>query len=181
MTTAFVDRLAAVAGSMGGGSTGTPKIRKSNFDGAEAFVLLMSPNQAFQMRQSGTGNNGWLDMQKALATSKGKDTEAFKGGLGMYNGIVMHEHQAVVTFGDYGGATTAAARALLLGMQAGVIAFGSPGSGLRFGWHEETRDNGNQVVITTSTICGVKKTTFNGKDYGVIAADTINYINSAAA
>jgi len=175
MSTVFLDRLAAMTKSMGGGSTGTPKIRPANFEGAEAFVLLMSPNQAYAMRQSGNNAGGWLDMQKALATSKGKDTEAFKGGLGMYNGILMHEHQAVITFSDYGGATTAAARALLLGMQAGVIAFGSPGSGLRFGWHEETRDNGNQVVITTSTICGVKKTTFNGKDYGVVAADTINY------
>jgi hypothetical protein len=53
-----------------------------------------------------------------------------------------------------------------------VVAFGSPGSGLRFDWNEETRDNGNQVVITTSSIFGIKKTTFNGKDFGVMAIDT---------
>jgi hypothetical protein len=44
-----------------------------------------------------------------------------------------------------------------------VCAFGSPGTGLRFDWHEETRDNGNQVVISTNTIFGIKKCTFNGE------------------
>lgn len=168
-----VDRLVAIAGNMGGGSQGTPKIRKPSFGGAEAFVLLMSPTQAYWMRQD-SAVNSWLDIQKSLVTNKGKDTEAFKGGLGMYNGVLMHEHQAVIQFSTYGGGTAPAARALFLGMQAGVIAFGSPGQGLRFGWHEETRDNGNQIVITTSTICGVKKTTFNGKDFGVIAMDSTN-------
>lgn len=175
MSTAFIDYLVAAAGNMGGGTSGTPKIRKCKFGGAEAFVLLMSPYQAYQMRQSGANAGGWLDMQKALATSVGRDTEAFKGGLGMYNGVVLHEHQAVIQFSNYGaGSDQPAARALFMGQQAGVIAFGSPGAGLRFGWHEETRDNGNQIVITTSTIAGVKKTTFNGKDFGIMAADTIN-------
>lgn len=176
MSSAFIDYLVAAAGNMGGGSLGVPKIRKPKFGAAEAFVLVMSPYQAYQLRQSGATSGGWLDMQKALATSVGRDTEAFKGGLGMYNGVLLHEHQAVIKFSDYGATTNQnAARALFLGQQAGVIAFGSPGQGLRFGWHEETRDNGNQIVITTSTIAGVKKTTFNGKDFGVIAADTIDY------
>ena len=53
-----------------------------------------------------------------------------------------------------------------------TMAFGSAGTGLRFDWHEETRDNGNQVVISTNSIFGINKTTFNSKDYGVIAIDT---------
>jgi hypothetical protein len=48
---------------------------------------------------------------------------------------------------------------------------------LRFDWHEETRDNGNQAVITTSSIFGVKKTSFKtdafgSLDFGVIAIDS---------
>lgn len=168
-----VDRLVAAAGTMGGGTQGTPKIRKSNFGGQEAFVLLMSPNQAYWMRQSST-TNSWLDVQKALSTSVGRETEAIKGGLGMYNGVILDEHQAAIKFSTYGAGAAPAARALFLGRQAGVIAFGSPGNGLRFGWNEETRDNGNQIVITTNTIVGIKKTTFNGKDYGVIAMDATN-------
>lgn len=63
-----------------------------------------------------------------------------------------------------------------MGAQAGVMAFGSPGTGMRYGWHEETRDNGNQVVITTSSIFGVKKSVFEiegeKQDHGVYGIDT---------
>jgi len=63
-----------------------------------------------------------------------------------------------------------------MGTQAMVCAFGSPGTGLRFDWHEETRDNGNQVVISTSTIFGVKKGRFTvdgtAYDFGVVAVDS---------
>lgn len=176
MSFALIERALAIAGNMGGGTGGTPKIRKPRFGGAaEAFVILMSPYQAYAMRKTAAASGNWLDMQKALATAVGRDAEAFKGGLGMWNGAVLHEHQAVITFDNYGASSNKpAARALLLGQQAGVVAFGSAGSGLRFGWNEETRDNGNQIVITTNTICGIKKTTFNGKDFGVIAIDTNN-------
>lgn len=175
MTLALIERATAIAGSMGGGTSGTPRIRKASFGaGAEAFIILMSPLQAYALRKS-TASNAWLDLQKSLSTAVGRDSEAFKGGLGMWNGAVLHEHQAVIKFNNYGvGTNKDAARALLLGQQAGVVAFGSPGNGLRFGWNEETRDNGNQIVITTNTICGIKKTTFNGKDFGVIAIDTMN-------
>jgi hypothetical protein len=83
----------------------------------------------------------------------------------------------VVTFNNAGaGGNVNAARALFMGAQAAVMAFGSPGNNLRFDWHEETRDNGDKVVITTSSIFGVKKTTFDtpagALDFGVFSLDT---------
>jgi N4-gp56 family major capsid protein len=91
----------------------------------------------------------------------------------MYNNVVLHEAKPVIRFADYGaGSNVAAARALFLGSQAGVMAYGSPGAGHRFDWHEEARDNGNQVVVTTAAIVGMKKCRFNGKDFGVIAVDS---------
>jgi hypothetical protein len=65
-----------------------------------------------------------------------------------------------------------AARGLFLGRQALVMAYGSPGSGLRYDWHEETRDNGNQVVITSSSILGCKAVVFNSKRFGNMCFDT---------
>jgi N4-gp56 family major capsid protein len=175
LTLGLIDRIVALAGTMGGGIQGIPKIRKAKFGGQESFVLLISPFQAYTLRKSAASAGNWLDMQKALATSSGKDTEAFKGGIGMWNGVLVHEHQAVISFDNYGvGTNKPAARALFLGQQAGVVAFGSPGSGLRYKWNEETRDNGNQIVITTNTIFGLKKTQFNGKDFGMISVDTNN-------
>jgi N4-gp56 family major capsid protein len=132
----------------------------------------MNPWQEYDVRTA-TGTGQWLDIQKAAATAEGKSSPIFKGGLGMYNNVVLHEHEGIIRFNDYGsGGNVEAARALFMGAQAAVCAFGSPGNGLRFDWHEESRDNGNQAVITTSSIFGVKKVTFNGKDFGLMAIDT---------
>lgn len=166
------DRLQAKATMMGGGVQGTPQIQPVMVDGEEHYVLVMTPWDEYNVRTS-TSTGQWLDIQKAAATALGKSSPIFKGGLGMYNNIVLHSHKSVIRFSNYGaGANLAASRSLFLGEQAAVMAFGSPGTGLRFDWVETDRDNKNQVVISTSTIVGVKKTTFNGKDYGVIAVDS---------
>lgn len=175
LTTTTIERLQVKADMMGGGTQQVPQIQPIMIDGEEHYVLLMNPFQAYDLRvASGTG--GWLDIQKAAAAAEGRNNPIFKGGLGMYNNTVLHKHKSVVRFNDYGaGANVFAARALFMGVQAGVVAFGSPGTGLRFDWHEESRDNGNQAVISTSTICGVKKCTFTigstATDFGVIAVE----------
>jgi hypothetical protein len=47
---------------------------------------------------------------------------------------------------------------------------------MRFDWYEESRDNGDKVVISTSSIFGIKKATYNvegtNQDFGVFALDT---------
>lgn len=174
MTLAPIDKAVAYAEMMGGGAQGTPQLQPIQIDGETHYVCVMSPYQAYDLRTN-TGTNDWMDIQKALAAALGKNSPILKGGLGMHNDVVLHKHPNVVRFTDYGSAspgTVEAHRALFMGIQAAVCAFGSPGTGLRFGWNEETRDNGNRVVISTNTIVGVKKVTFNSKDFGVIAIDT---------
>lgn len=175
MTVGLVDKLVAKATMMGGGTTEIPQIQPIKIDGEEHFVLLMDPYSSYNLRASAATAGSWMDIQKAAATALGKSSPIFKGGLGMYNNVVLHEHKSVIRFTDYGAGSVEATRCLFLGSQAGVCAFGSPGSGLRFDWHEETRDNGNEIVITTNTIVGIKKCTFttgNGtNDFGVIAVD----------
>jgi N4-gp56 family major capsid protein len=167
-----VDRLVTKAQMMGGGTQGTPQIQPIMVEGEERYVLVMSPFDEYQLRTN--GNTGqWLDIQKALTTAIGNSSPIFKGGLGIYNDVVLHKHKAVIRFSDYGaGANLPASGSLFLGEQAAVCAFGSPGTGLRYDWFEETRDNGNQVVISTNVIFGIKKCTFNSKDYGVIRVDS---------
>ncbi|WP_163525929.1 phage capsid family protein, partial [Klebsiella oxytoca] len=83
--------------------------------------------------------------------------------LGMIGNTILHKHKSVVRFGDYGaGGNVAAARALYLGRQALVLAFGSPGNGLRFDWSEVPLDHGNDIEICAGAIFGIKKTRFNG-------------------
>ncbi len=172
MTLSEIDKAVAYATMMGGGTQEIPKIQPIMIDGEKHYVCVMNPWQVYDVRTAlDTGK--WLDLQKAAASAEGKSSPIFKGGLGMYNNVVLHEHECLIRFNDYGsGGNVEACRSLFLGVQAAVCAFGSPGSGLRFDWHEEARDNGNQAVITTSSIFGVKKVTFNGKDFGVMAIDT---------
>lgn len=176
MSLTAVERLVVRATMMGGGVQGVPQIQPVMIDGEEHYVLLMNPFQAYDIRTN-TSTGQWLDIQKAVAASTGRDNPMFKGALGMHNNVLLHSHKSVVRFSDYGaGANIAAARALFMGMQAAVVAFGSPGTGLRFDWTEDTDDRGNQAVITTSSIFGVKKCTFTIQgtptDFGVIAVDT---------
>jgi N4-gp56 family major capsid protein len=172
MSVNLIERAVARAEVMGGGTQEVPQIQPVMIDGEEHYCIVMHPFQAYDLRSS-TGTSDWLEIQKAAAGAEGRNSPIFKGSLGMHNNVLLHKHKNVVRFSDYGaGANVAAARALFLGEQAAVCAFGSPGNNLRFDWHEETRDNGNQLVISTSSIFGVKKTTYNGKDYGVIALDT---------
>ncbi len=174
MDTALIDRLVTTAEMLGGegNGDGLTAIQPVKINGEDHYVLVMNPWQAHNLRTD-TGATGWLEIQKAAAGAEGRKSPIFSGGMGMHNGVVLHSHKSAIRFNDYGaGSNVSAARALFLGEQAGVVAFGSPGTGFRFDWYEEARDNNNQAVITTACIWGCKKATFNGVDFGVIAADT---------
>jgi N4-gp56 family major capsid protein len=176
MSTLPIDRAVAYAEMMGGGGPAyseVPQLQKVDVEGQECYLCVMDPYQKFNLRRNTTSND-WADIQKALVTAQGKDNAFFKGGIGTWNGVVLHSHQNVIrwTSGDGGFTNAAASIALFCGLQAGTIAFGSPGQDLRFGWHEEGRDNNNRVVISTHTIWGFKKVTFNSLDFGVMVIYT---------
>lgn len=172
----LIDRLVAIARTLGGGTTGIPKIRPMRIDGNDRYVFLMHPFDEEALRIN-TSTGQWIDIQKAAAAAQGQGNPIFQGGMGMYNNVIMHSHQIVVRFNDYGvGVNLPASRCIFMGAQALVQAFGSPGNGLRFDWHEETDDRGNELIIDTSAIMGIKKTRFNGNDYGVISADVYSRV-----
>ncbi|MFN4169423.1 MAG: N4-gp56 family major capsid protein [Pannonibacter phragmitetus] len=141
-------------------------------DGEAHFCMLMSPYQETDLRIE-TGAGGWLEIQKAAATAEGsRKNNIFRGGLGMINNVVLHSHESVIRFNDYGsGSNVAAARALYMGRQAGVVAYGSTG-GTRASWSEESKDHGNELEVCAGYILGTKKTKFNNSDFGVMAVDT---------
>lgn len=140
-------------------------------EGEERYVMLMSKFQEHDLRME-SGAQGWLEIQKSLATAEGRSSKIVKGGLGMINNVVLHSHRNAIRFSDYGaGANIAASRALFMGRQAGVIAYGTEG-GMRFTWKEKLKDFDNEPTVASGTIFGVKKTRFNGKDFGVLSVDT---------
>ncbi|MRX32813.1 N4-gp56 family major capsid protein [Aminobacter sp. MDW-2] len=170
MSRAIIERATVKARMMRSKDPTTANMLPVMINGEGHYVCIMSPFQEHDMRTS--AGSDWLDIQKAAAASEGRNNPIFKGGLGMVNNVVLHSHESAIRFNDYGaGNNVEAARALFLGRQAGVVAYGSS-SGLRFAWTEETTDHGNEPTIASGVILGVKKTRFNNKDFGVISIDT---------
>lgn len=172
----IVDSARVRADSQGGGATNIPVMQPCVVDGEEVFVLVMHTFQEDDLRKD-VGTGGWLEIQKAAAAAVGFKSPLFKSALGMYRNVILHSHRNVIRHNNHGASQNVeTARALFMGAQAGVMAFGSPGTGMRYGWFEETADRGNQVVITTSSIFGIKKSVFNidgvDQDHGVYAVDT---------
>lgn len=167
----LIDKAVVKARTYGGGTKGGSRVVPMRINGEDKYVLLMHEFQAYDLRANSSSTQ-WMDIQKAAAASNGNRNPIFTGTLGEYNGVILHSHNAVVRIMAGTGNTQPCARASLMGRQALVMAYGSPGSNLRFDWHEEQRDNGNQVVIASSCIAGVKKTRFNNKDFGAFTLST---------
>lgn len=179
----LVDRLVARAETMGGDGTDELSMLPCNVEDEDKYVMLMHTYQADALKSSASTGQ-WLDIQKAAAAAQGQRSPIFTGAMGEYNGVVLHKHRNVIQFSDYGaGANLPAARALFLGSQAGLVAFGSPSGGpasdrRRFDWSEEVKDHGDKVKIGSNAIFGVKKATYKSRDgsvtrdFGVMAVDT---------
>ena len=157
-----VERCVAMADTL------NPMLRPFNIKGERKFVMVMHTYQAFSLRTSVTEND-WLAIHKA--TDRGKGALMYKDSLGEYADVILHKHRNCIRFSNYGAGTITAARALFLGAQAGLIAYGQNSSPNRYNWNEEKDDRGNALAITAGTIFGVKRTIFNGKSFGVIAVD----------
>lgn len=150
--------------------TSDPMIQPFLINGENRFVLLMHTWQAYDLRRT-VSENDWLQIHKAV---DGMKSPIFQNSLGEYAGIILHKHRNVIRFDSTTGcaAGQTAARALFLGAQAGIIAWGGGGAYGRYSWNEETDDRGNALAITSGTIYGVVKSVFNSEDFGVIAVDT---------
>lgn len=162
----LVEKLVAKA------ETTDPMMQPFMIGGAKKFVLLMHTFQAFDLRTS-TTTNDWLDITKTTDSGRGDSSKLYTGKLGEYADVILHKHRNVIRHNDVGaGVNLPGARALFMGAQAGLMAYGQDAGPNRYSWNEDKDDRGNALAITAGTIFGIKKTRFNGKDWGVVAVDT---------
>jgi len=138
-----------------------PKVPPLRIDGKDTYVLIMHPYQADDLRNDPT----WKQEQREAAV-RGKKNPIFSGALGVYNGVVLHEHEYIYAW-EGGSASAPVARAVLCGQQAAVIAWGKSVK-----WVEKSFDYGNKWGISVGAIFGCIKPMFNSKDYGTISIDT---------
>ena len=171
MSRDLIERAVTRARMMRARNPKTANMMPVSVEGEQHYVCVIGAYQEHDLRTS-TGETGWLEMQKAAAGAEGRKSPIFKGGLGMINNVVMHSHESVIRFNNYGaGGDLPASRSLFMGRQAGVLAYGVK-SGSRFMWKETMKDFDNEPIVASGTILGFKKTRFNGNDFGVMAIDT---------
>ena len=149
-----------------------PTLTPFKIGGSSKFVYLVHPIQAYLMRTS-TTENDWLKIHLATDSGLGKQAMMYSGAMGEYAGAIIHESRNVVQFNDYGaGANLPAARALFLGAQSGLVAYGRDGGPANINWHEELKNGGKQLFISTWAIFGTKQSRYNNKTFGLIAEDS---------
>lgn len=158
-------------------NTLTPKIRPVNTGDAQSdYVMFVTPEHHYDMRRN-SSTLEWADIQKAAmqggAISKNK---IFTGAIGMYNKTILHESYYLPITTTDGGSKVGTA--VFCGSQAGIMAFGRDNSKNRMSWKEKYFDYDNQLGVKAGLIGGLKKTTYNSKDFATI---TVYAAHSAEA
>ena len=174
MTLATVNKLRTKAKKMLGGKDKAVKMTPIRKGGKDCFVLAVLPEVMQDIRDD-VGAQGWFEAQKALTAAVGKESEIFKGGAGMFNGVLIDEMEVGVKFNDYGSGTNlGAARSLFMGANAISVAHGTKGmaDGMSVSLDEDMEDRKHDHILFFEMIFGADKTQFDGLDYGQITVDT---------
>lgn len=165
--------------------TATPQIRPVRFKGTSSrrggrsdfnntledmYVAYLHPYQITALRRN-TSTGQWLDLQKAASMGRSETgNKIFSGAIGIYNGVIMRSSIDVtpgVSAVD-GSSVANVRRAVLLGGQAAMMGFGRDNGPEKLTWNEELFDHKRRLEISALTIHGLKKTSYNSVDYGVI-------------
>ncbi|WP_273760730.1 N4-gp56 family major capsid protein [Bartonella sp. ML70XJBT.G] len=157
-----------------------PKIRPVHVNGKYVYVMYLHPKQVTQLRTN-TDKGQWFDIQQAAFTGSHSKNPIFDGSLGMYNGVVLRlsEHVTNGVNSTSGARIPSVRRAVFLGAQSVVMAFGKGYGNARYKIEEETFDYKRQYGFAVHTIMGMKKTRFQGRmgensgqDFGTIVIPT---------
>lgn len=149
-----------------------PKIRPVRVDGGNHYVMYLHPYQVTDLRTN-TSTGQWLDIQKA-AERRGSSNPIFSGALGVYNGVILREAEHVTpgVNSSTGAQVSTVRRAVLLGAQSCVAAFGMNKSPTRYKIVEELFDYQRELGVSVQTILGMKKTVFDSTDFGTVVVST---------
>ena len=152
----------------------SPLVRPFNIQGQKKFVMFLHDFQVTDMRTS-TSSGQWLDIQKA-ALAGGADSKSaiYTGALGEYNNVVLHKWNRLPNgISNAGAAQINTRRAVFCGAQAGLVGFGKEfAKGSHFKWVEELFDYERELGVSAQTVWGIKKSVFNGNDFGCFVATT---------
>ena len=169
---ADLDRAVALAKTQQTvGGTSYERIRPIRIDGKDMYVCFMHPFQIHQIRKDASTAGNFFDIQKAaMQGGKYSENPIVTGGNFVYNNVVVHEWSYLpnIVTTPNSGAVTDYRRAVFCGAQAAVIGFGQKSQSTKMSWVEELFDYENQLGVAAGMIFGLKKTVYNGVDFGTI-------------
>jgi N4-gp56 family major capsid protein len=140
--------------------------------------MFVHPWQVADLRTA--ASSVWVASQQT-AGERGSTNPLFSGALGVWDGVILHEHPFVPTataaqaFSVGGTAANAQAfRSILVGQSAACLANASPdGSGVASTFmREESFDYQNKAGFAVGFIGGIALPTFNNLPYGAVLVDT---------
>lgn len=137
-------------------------IRPVNVDGHNTYAMVITPNQARDLRN----DQKWIEAQKH-ANIRGEKNPIFSGAMGIYEGVVIHEHTRVPVTAT-GSSGLKVGHAVFLGAQAVTFAEGTEPK-----WREKLFDYDNKYGASIGRMFGLAKSAFkfngtNLTDFGVV-------------
>lgn len=138
------------------------KLEDGAYKGMDMYIMIVHPYQATDLRQDPVWNQAMRE-----ADVRGDKNPIISGALGVYNGVIIYQHEGIYLHTTGGSGSASIARAVLMGQQACVFLKGRDAD-----WVEKSFDYGNKWGISAGYIFGVQKPKFNSADYGVITVAT---------
>jgi len=154
---------------------GSNMVRPIRIGGQPKYVLYLHPYQVTSLRTN-SASGQWLDIQKAaMMGGQVTNNPIYTGALGEHNSVIIRQSQDVTqgVNNSSGAAITTVRRGVLLGAQAAVCGFGQANYGpTKYRWNEELLDHKRKLEVSAWSIWGMKKTVFNGADFGTVVIST---------
>lgn len=163
----FLDKLKQQA-EVGDPKNGIYKLRPFMRNGKKYYKVLMH-NYVFDQLRQNTNVAQWGDLQRAAGKLQEPNTEI------EYNGLLVSKTERVPQMRQIGSDKRAGIyRSVILGQQSACVAFGGAGESKSsvMAFVPYTRDAGRFVMVRGGGIFGIRKTQFDGKDYGAIVASS---------
>lgn len=156
--------LALISKAVAYAKKATPKIIGTPAGGRRWFVVVISPDQEFDLKER---DAAWSQAQRE-AQKPGPDNPLFTGAVGRWNNTLIHVHERIPTSVLWGATTN------LPGAEAGFMGVGCAGIAYakRKVWDEKTFDYGNKVGFCIGAIYGMTKAVFNAADNAFVVIRT---------
>lgn len=139
----------------------SPKIWPVRLNGKDYYVIVLHTDVAFDLKS----DPEWQQAQREAGDRGNYSNPIFTGMLGIYDGAVIHEHEATPVATNWGaGNNQPGASCPFLGRQAGIFAWGARPEA----WEKEF-DYGAKVGFAIGAIWKFKKAVFNSADYAMMA------------